>query len=81
MYEEIEQQIVAIVAKHAQIDASSIRPDSTLDKLEVPSLSQIEILFDIEETFDISIQENPEDRSLAGLTNLVASLLAEKQGS
>lgn len=78
MNNRIEQQIVEIVAEHTEIDPALIKPDSTLDDLDVASITQIEIFFGIEEAFDIDLPDRPEDPTLSGLSQLVAQLIAEK---
>ena len=78
MTEDIQQKIVEIVSKEAEIDASLLKPDSTLDDLDIPSLTQIEIFFALEEAFDIDLPEKPGEPTLAGLVSLVEQLIQEK---
>ena len=49
----IRDQVFAIIAKQAKIEVDTIRNDSTLKDLGVASLDAIEVIFDIEEHFDI----------------------------
>ena len=53
----IQQQVFEIIAKQAKIDISTIKPESTLKDLGVASLEAIEMIFDIEEHFDINFPE------------------------
>lgn len=53
----IQQQVFEIIAQQAKIDAATIQPDSTLKDLGVASLEAIEMIFDIEEHFDINFPE------------------------
>ncbi|CBA16276.1 acyl carrier protein [Xanthomonas albilineans] len=81
MTESIESQIYSIVAKHVDIDLGNLTPDSKLQDLGVKSLEAIEILFDIEEHFDITFQErdpNLDDGSLSKLVQAVEEALAAK---
>ena len=55
-----------------------LRPDSTLDELDIPSLTQIEIFFALEEAFDIDLPEKPGEPTLTGLVSLVEQLIEEK---
>jgi acyl carrier protein len=78
MNENIQKRIIEIVAQQAEIDPAMITPELTLDDLEVPSLTQLEILFAIEEAFDIDLPNRPEDPTLTGLSQLVDRYLVEK---
>ncbi len=53
----IQQQVFEIIAKQAKIEVATIRPESTLKDLGVASLEAIEMIFDIEEHFDINFPE------------------------
>ncbi|WP_045727698.1 acyl carrier protein [Xanthomonas sp. GPE 39] len=81
MTESIESQIYSIVAKHVDIDMGNMTPDSKLQELGVTSLEAIEIMFDIEEHFDITFPErdpNLDDGSLGKLLQAVEEALAAK---
>ena len=52
-----QQQVFEIIARQAKVDVSTIGPESTLKDLGVASLEAIELIFDIEEHFDISFPE------------------------
>jgi len=53
----IQQQVFEIIAKQAKIEVATIQPESTLKDLGVASLEAIEMIFDIEEHFDINFPE------------------------
>jgi acyl carrier protein len=53
----IQQQVFEIIASQAKVDMATIRPESTLKDLGVASLEAIEMIFDIEEHFDISFPD------------------------
>lgn len=55
--EAIQEQIFAIIAKQAKLDVATIKPESTLKDLGVASLDAIEVIFDIEEHFDITFPD------------------------
>jgi acyl carrier protein len=57
MNETIQQQVFEIVAKAAKTDVSTIKSESTLKDLGIASLDAIELIFDIEEHFDINFPE------------------------
>ncbi len=53
----IQQQVFEIIAKQAKVEVATIRPESTLKDLGVASLEAIEMIFDIEEHFDITFPD------------------------
>jgi acyl carrier protein len=52
-----QQQVFEIIASQAKVDLATIRPESTLKDLGVASLEAIEMIFDIEEHFDITFPD------------------------
>lgn len=52
-----QQQVFDIIAKQAKLDVNTIKPESTLKDLGIASLEAIELIFDIEEHFDITFPE------------------------
>ena len=77
----IQQTIIDIIAKSCSIERDRITLDATLEDLEVHSLDAVQVLFEIEDRFDISVPER-EDRYSAGtvrdLIEGVEQLLAAK---
>jgi acyl carrier protein len=55
---DIESAIFDIVAQKARIDRSSLNHDTELSSIELDSIDMLEIIFDIEEKFDVSILYN-----------------------
>ena len=58
MNNNIEERIISILAQHALIDRTEILLDSTPSDLGLDSVSIVEIIFSIEEMFDITIPFN-----------------------
>jgi len=81
MDQTTEQQICAIIAKHCAADAPPILPTFNLTDLGIDSLDGIEILFEIEEHFDVTLPERDPDfdpGSVQGLVDAVDAALASK---
>lgn len=78
MSQDIQHRIIQIIAKEAQIDPERLRPESTMDDFDIPSISQFEVLFAIEEAFDVELPEEPKDLTLGGLVAEVSRLVAAK---
>jgi acyl carrier protein len=77
----VQDEIFAIIAQEAGIDRSRITLKSTLHDLQIESLSALEILFELEERFGISLPEQDpsfDTGSVKGLVNAVQRLIAEK---
>ena len=76
-----EQIIFDIIAKTCSVERDRITLDSTLKDLDVHSLDAVQVLFEIEDQFDIAVPER-EDQFSAGtlgdLINGVDKLLAAK---
>ena len=54
----ILQQVSAILAEQAMIEPQDVTPDSTLEELGIDSMGIVEVIFAIEETFDIAVPFN-----------------------
>lgn len=55
---DIQQQVIAIIARQALRDPSEVTPDSALEGLGLDSLGLVEVIFAIEETFDVTVPFN-----------------------
>ena len=81
---EVEKEICEIIAKEMDIDPQQVTLNATLKELEIPSLDAIEIIFKIEEHFDITLPDRDPDfdtGSVRGLVEAVERLLADKAGA
>ena len=56
--------MVAIVAKKVQPKGRDVKPDDRLDELGLDSFAAVEMIFDLEEKFDIQIPYNSNDSRL-----------------
>lgn len=56
-------EVRRIIAQQAMLDPEQIRPDSTPESLGLDSLALVEIVFAIEESFDISVPYNANEPS------------------
>jgi acyl carrier protein len=80
----LQEQIFAIVADQAKLDPASIKPESTLKDLGVASLDAIEVIFDIEEKFDITLSDSDADfksDTVQGLVDAVQRAIDAKNTS
>ncbi len=70
----IESRVVKIVAETAGVDASAIKPESTIRDLGIASLDAIDMIFKIEEVFGIELGERELDLKAASVATLVQAV-------
>jgi acyl carrier protein len=64
----IDNDIFDIVAKQARVDGATLKRDTQLSKLDLQSIDIIELIFAIEDKFDISVPYSPNDLNSAGIS-------------
>ena len=64
----IDNDIFDIVAKQAKVDGATLKRDTQLSKLDLQSIDIIELIFAIEDKFDISVPYSPNDLNSAGIS-------------
>ncbi len=82
----VEHRIREIIAEQAGRDPADVTPGSTLESLGIDSMGVVEIIFAIEEAFDIEVPFNantPEEgdfdiSSVAAVIRAVEELVNEK---
>jgi acyl carrier protein len=78
---EVQDTIFGIIAKEAGIDLATIKPDSTLKDLNIQSLDAVQIIFEIEDHYKITLPDrdpNFDTESVKGLIEAVETLVAAK---
>jgi acyl carrier protein len=58
---DIASEVTAIIANKVGVDASKIELSDRLEDIGLRSLEAVEIIFDLEENFDIQIPYNAND--------------------
>ncbi|MDP1649199.1 MAG: phosphopantetheine-binding protein [Rubrivivax sp.] len=66
-----EQVIFDIIAKTCSIPHERITPGATLKELDVHSLDAVQVLFEIEDHFDISVPERDDQYAAGTVRDLV----------
>ena len=69
------EKIAAIIADKLKIDVADIKPESTFDDLKADSLYIVEIMMEIEEAFDISLDDLGSANCVADIVEYVDSKL------
>ena len=70
----VQQEIFDVISKQAKIDISTIKTESTLKDLGIASLDAIEVIFDIEEHFNINLPNEDVDFEHGTVGHLVAAV-------
>ncbi len=76
-----EQIIFDIIAKTCSIERDRIKLDATLKDLDVHSLDAVQVLFEIEDRFDVAVPEREDQYSAGTVRDLIEGvdqLLAAK---
>ncbi len=66
--ESIQKTIIDILCKYIdeEVDESQVTPEASFEALGIDSMDVVEIIFDLEETFDIDI---PDPGEIEGMDN------------
>lgn len=86
MTDDVAERIAGIIAEQALIDPGEIKPETTPEDLGLDSLALVEVVFGIEEAFDITVPYNANDPSesdfqitdFQAIVDGVRRLIAEK---
>lgn len=87
--DEVAKKILEIVAEQSMVDKSEITLQSTPEELGIDSLGLVEIVFAIEENFNVSVPYNANDPSTSdfdlssvnAVVEAVRRLIAEQGAS
>lgn len=89
MSDEVTTKIIAIIAEQAMMEPGDISAESSLEELGLDSLALVEVVFGIEEAFDVSVPFNANDPSESDfdITNVqaivdgVKKLIADRESA
>ena len=73
MDQELASKVIEIVAAVKQVSPESIRAESTFEQLGIDSLDRINILFELENAFDIDVPDD-EARSITSVQGIIDRL-------
>ena len=77
MPNDVTERVISVIAKTQRIPREKITPDSTFEELGLDSLDSVNILFALEEEFNIEIPDEGvrEIRSMRQMIDGVAKLV------
>ncbi|MGI6153071.1 MAG: acyl carrier protein [Christensenellaceae bacterium] len=67
----IYEKIVDIISDKMDIDKEDITKDASFESLKIDSLDMVEIVMDIEEEFDVSIEEAENLKTVSDLVEFI----------
>jgi acyl carrier protein len=78
--DELIARVTAVIAKTQKIPPESVTIEKTFEELKIDSLDGINLLFALEEEFDIDIPDEPANkiRSVREMVEGVGTLLSAK---
>jgi acyl carrier protein len=71
---DVQSTLFAVIARTAAVDVSTINPGSTIKDFGIPSLEVIEMLFELEDQFDVQLSEREVDMATGTVADLVAAI-------
>jgi acyl carrier protein len=79
MPDDLTQRVISVIAATQHIDASTVTPDSTFEELKIDSLDGINIVFALENEFNVSIPDDAAKslRSVREAAEGIAKLLED----
>lgn len=83
---DVATDVIAIIAKKKRVEKATVEPTDRLLDLGLESLDAVELIFDLEEKFDIQIPYNAntnnprtEFETVGDVVNAVEALVAQKK--
>ena len=82
MNSDIAERVRKVIAKHMRIPPENVTNESTFAELGIDSLDGVNLLIEIEDEFDISIEDDQARsiRSVPEMVDGIQRLLAAKSG-
>ena len=82
----VENDIFEIIADKAAVEREKVISNASLEELEIASLDVVEIIFAIEEKFDIHVPFNANDQDLefdtvGDVVKAIENLIKENDGA
>ena len=65
----VKEGVISAIALAVPMDQDAIQPNSTFEELEIDSLDMVNIVFELEEIFDVKL---PSDFKLSELTDVAS---------
>jgi len=75
----IIERVIEVIVKTQHLEAGIVKPESTFEELKIDSLDGLQILFALEEEFNVSIPDDAAKKlgSVTDIAKGIRTLLAE----
>jgi acyl carrier protein len=70
------EKIIEIISDKMDISKDEITSETTFESLQVDSLDMVEIIMDMEEAFDVSIEASPDLKTVGDLVDYIKAAKA-----
>lgn len=82
MNQEIAERTIKTIAKFKEMEADKIKVDTTIEELEMDSLDALNLVFELEEEFDITIPDDQvfEMKTVGQMAEGIEKLMAGDDG-
>lgn len=80
MADDVRNKIIQIIANECEVEASKIVPEASLDDLGISSVDLVQVMFQIEEEFDVYLADEEvgaDTQSVGQLLDAVEKLIAD----
>ena len=74
---EMFEKIVEIITEKMDMDASEISQDSTFESLNIDSLDMVEIIMDLEDAFEVNLEDAQDLKTVKDLMDFIEKKQAE----
>jgi len=71
------EKIVEIITEKMDMDASEISQDSTFESLNIDSLDMVEIIMDLEDAFEVNLEDAQDLKTVKDLMDFIEKKQAE----
>ena len=71
----ILKKIIAILAEYKEMDSANINSDTTFESINLDSLDIVEIMMNLEDELNVTIEINPEIQTVGQLADYINGLL------
>jgi acyl carrier protein len=76
---DVTGDVIAIIAKRKRVEKPTVELSDRLEDLGLESLDAVELIFDLEEKFDIQIPYNANANDLQGMFETVGDVVTAVQ--
>lgn len=77
---DVAREVIEVIAKQAKVDPAKVARETELADLNLESLDSIELIFALEEKFNIEIPFNANEANSAGISFTTAGAVIDAVG-